>query len=428
MTTHANEELLESIERLDKDLVDAIRTGKLEMTHADIRYMVDLYYQLQDFRKASANQDRASSDIEEPTRLVSYVLTGMRTLENQVKRAMDAWTETSPVSRWAKSQTGIGPVLSAGLAAHIDIEQAPTVGHIWRFAGLDPTCIWLGKAKAEVLVKELAKKKSGEIKEPELSSILEQISQKIGTKPGAIRKKALLSKVTVESLTQAAMGSVPNPEGGVGPSLVALEREKAEKLLSELSEEMLFLAELLEKKNPSEIKEPDLSALLDRVAQKIEIESDVIRERATLRKVTVDSLTKSAARKPWNARLKTLCWKIGDSFVKVHNKPDAFYGLKYAERKAQEVAKNENRDFREQAEQKLRDFKIQDKATKKVYEDGRLPDGRIDLRARRHAVKLFLAHWHREAYFVRYGKEPPLPYPIAQLGHTHVITAPNAVC
>lgn len=417
-------ELLESIQRLDKDLVDAIRTGKLTMTRADIRYMVDLYYQLQDFRKASANQDRASTEIEEPTRLVSYVFTGMRTLENQVKRAMDAWTETSPVSRWAKRQMGIGPVLSAGLAAHIDIEQAPTVGHIWRFAGLDPTCIWLGREKATALVKELAKKKSGEIKEPELSSILEQISQKIGTKPGAIRKKALLSKVTVESLTKAAMGRVPSGQPETG-ELVALEREKAEKLLSELSQEMLFLAELLGKKNPSEIKEPDLSALIDRVAQKIEIESDVLRERATLRKVTVDSLAKATARKPWNARLKTLCWKIGDSFVKVHNKPGAFYGLKYAERKAQEVAKNEKRDFRDQAEQKLRDFKIQDKATKKVYEDGRLPDGRIDLRARRHAVKIFLAHWHREAYFVRYGKEPPLPYPIAQMGHTHVITAPS---
>lgn len=326
-------ELLESAQRLDKDLVDAIRTGRLKMTTADIRYMVDLYYQVQDFRKASANQDRASSEIDEPTRLVSWVFAQMKTLENQVKRAMDAWTETSPVSVWAKSQKGIGPVLSAGLAAHIDIERAPTVGHIWRFAGQDPTCVWLGRAKAEALVAASIEKKSGEIKEPELSNLLETISHVVGTKPKAIRRKALL-------------------ENG---------------------------------------------------------------------KVTVKSLTKSVARKPWNARLKTLCWKIGDSFVKVHNKPDAFYGRLYAERKAREVAKNEAREFRDQAEQKLRDFKIQDKATKKVYEDGRLPDGRIDLRARRHAVKIFLAHWHREAYVARYGKEPPKPYPIAHLGHVHEI-------
>lgn len=333
-------ELLESIQRLDKDLVDAIRTGKLKMSHADIRYIVDLYYQVQDFRKASANQDRSSTEIEEPTRLVSWVFTQMKTLENQVKRAMDAWTETNHVSRWAKSQKGIGPVLSAGLAAHIEIERAPTVGHIWRFAGLDPTCIWLGRLKSESLVIELAQKKTGEIKEPELSILLEKISQKVGTKPAAILRKARL-------------------DNG---------------------------------------------------------------------KVTVASLIKSVSRKPWNARLKTLCWKIGDSFVKVHNKPDAFYGHLYAERKAREVAKNEAHEFSGQAEQKLRDFRIQDKATKSVYEDGRLPDGRIDLRARRHAVKIFLAHWHREAYFARYGKEPPLPYPIAQLGHAHVIVAPAAVC
>jgi hypothetical protein len=31
--------------------------------------------------------------------------------------------------------------------AHIDIEKAPTVGHIWRFAGLDPTCVWEKKQK-----------------------------------------------------------------------------------------------------------------------------------------------------------------------------------------------------------------------------------------------------------------------------------------
>ena len=47
--------------------------------------------------------------------------------------------------RWARSIYGIWPVLAAGLLAHIDIEQAPTVGHIWSFAGLDPTKKWQPK-------------------------------------------------------------------------------------------------------------------------------------------------------------------------------------------------------------------------------------------------------------------------------------------
>jgi len=45
------------------------------------------------------------------------------------------------------SITGIGPVITAGLLAHLDITQAPTAGHFWRFAGLDPTCKWEKKTK-----------------------------------------------------------------------------------------------------------------------------------------------------------------------------------------------------------------------------------------------------------------------------------------
>ena len=56
---------------------------------------------------------------------------------------------------------------------------------------------------------------------------------------------------------------------------------------------------------------------------------------------------------------------------------------------------------------------------------GKLPDGRLHLRAQRYAVKLFLAHWHEVAYRNRYDKAPPLPYPIAHLGHAHVIAAPQ---
>lgn len=44
--------------------------------------------------------------------------------------------------------------------------------------------------------------------------------------------------------------------------------------------------------------------------------------------------------RPWNARLKTLMWKVGQSFVKVSNDPDAYYGQHYVQRKAYEVARN----------------------------------------------------------------------------------------
>ena len=43
-----------------------------------------------------------------------------------------------PAARWAKSVAGVGPLIAAGLAAHIDISRCRTVSQLWRFAGYAP--------------------------------------------------------------------------------------------------------------------------------------------------------------------------------------------------------------------------------------------------------------------------------------------------
>lgn len=238
------------------------------------RYNVDLYYQVQEFRKATANRVRSGD--EEPTSVAEWTFRAFATTEEVVKTLLDEYTSLSVIGRWSKSMYGIGPVIAAGLMGHIDIERAPTVGHIWRFAGLDPSVRW---AKGE--------------------------------------------------------------------------------------------------------------------------------------------------RRPWNAQLKTLCWKIGDSFVKFHNRDECIYGKVYEERKALEVSRNEAGQFADQAAQTLTDRNIKDKATRAVYEAGRLPDGRIDLRARRYAVKLFLSHWHHVAFESRFGEPPPKPYILTRPEHTHYVAPPG---
>ena len=62
-----------------------------------------------------------------------------------------------------------------------------------------------------------------------------------------------------------------------------------------------------------------------------------------------------------------------------------------------------------------------DTKAKAAYEKGILPDGHVHARAKRYAVKLFLAHWHEVAYREHFGTEPPLPYALAILGHAHAI-------
>lgn len=266
--------LLEPVDRLSKDM----RAAAATLSRGEARFLVDAYYKMQEDRIRAAHQGRDLGRANEPCDVLAWLQQQSETLEHQVARALDAYSAADPVGAWSRSVLGIGPVIAAGLLAHIDIEKAPTAGHIWRFAGLDPTQKW-GKGQ----------------------------------------------------------------------------------------------------------------------------------------------------KRPWNASLKTLCWKIGESFVKVSGKEDSFYGKVYRERKALEEARNERREYADQAADTLANKKIgRDTEAYKHYREGKLPPARIHARAKRYAVKLFLSHWHEVAYKERYGVAPPLPYPIAQGGHAHVIPCEKA--
>ena len=264
------------IDELDQ-LTDAVRREASTMGAQEVRFLVDTYYQMQERRKTSASQTRSLRQADEPIALVDHFEKQDAYSEKKIRQMLQAYAEGKREASWAMSIRGIGPVLAAGLAAHIDIAMAPTVGHIWRFAGLDPTLEW----------------------------------------------------------------------------------NKREK-------------------------------------------------------------------RPWNAKLKTLCWKIGESFVKVSNRDDDIYGKVYAARKRVEEERNEAELFADQAKAKLEKQKIgKDTEAYKAYSKGKLPPAHIHARAKRYAVKLFLAHYHHVAYEVAYGEAPPKPYIMTQPGHVHYIAPPN---
>jgi hypothetical protein len=254
----------ETIIKLTKDLRESVAS----MTTNEVRYLVDSYYQMQENRLRSAGQIRSMEDPKEPHRVLSWLEDNATVLETQIQKALDYYSASHPVGIWMRSVKGIGPVIAAGLLAHIDITKAPTVGHIWRFAGQDPTSKWT----------------------------------------------------------------------------------KGEK-------------------------------------------------------------------RPWNASLKVICWKIGESFVKVSNHADSDYGFIYRERKAYEAAKNEAGDYAEQAAAVLE--RTPKHAQRKIYKTGKLPPGHLNSRAKRYAVKQFLSDMHAFWYRHHFQCEPPKPYPIAILGHAH---------
>lgn len=266
--------LLVPVNKLHKDMRIAAKT----LSQDEARFLVDSYYQLQEDRKRANARERQLDGGTEPHEILSWLGTQSATLEKQVIIPLDIYTENHPVGRWAKSICGIGPVIAAGLLAHINISRCPTAGHLWAFAGLDPTKKWLKGQK-----------------------------------------------------------------------------------------------------------------------------------------------------RPWNAELKTLCaFKLGECFVKVQNRPQDVYGKVYAARKLAEVERNEAGAFAEQAANILATRKIgKDTEAYKAYSKGKLPPAQLHARARRYAVKLFLAHLHCVWYFHEFGKAPPKPYVIEHLGHVHFIYPPN---
>jgi hypothetical protein len=283
---------LDPIIKLTKDLKTAARV----LSKQEARYLVDSYYTIQDYRIAVAGQIRSidmpvfydenhkkrkptEEEIaqytgeKEPHEVLDWMFDNVELLENQIKNALNAYTDGDVVGTWLKGICGIGPVIAAGLIAHIDIETAPTAGHIWSFAGYNPEAKW---------------------------------------EKGKIR--------------------------------------------------------------------------------------------------------------PWNAKLKVVCWKAGQSFVKVSNNEKDIYGKLYQQRKALEQANNEAGIFKAQADRILQEKKIS-KTTDayKWYIQGKLPPAHIQARAERYAVKIFLSHLHAYWYKHHYGIEPPKPFAIAILGHAHMI-------
>jgi hypothetical protein len=250
-----------------------LRAAAVDMSIAEVRFLVDQYYTIQDFRIQATGQSRALDASGEPHLTTAFVGDGMIWIEESIKAVMDRYTRSEPtgMGAWARGVVGIGPVLSAGLLANVDIAHCVTVGHLWSFAGLNPTATW----------------------------------------------------------------------------------DKGQK-------------------------------------------------------------------RPWNARLKVLCWKIGESFVKQSGHKDDIYGKVYLNRKVYEQTRNDSGALADQAKTKLERFKIgKDTDAYAAYSAGKLPPAHIHARAKRYAVKAFLADWWSEYYRRHHGTEPPLPYPLAHLGHAH---------
>lgn len=265
------QELLEPVMRLKRDIKKAAAT----LSDQEARFLTDFYYQMQDDRIRASHQARTLEESGEPNAVIGYLEDQSSVLEKSIKSALETYVKAHPVGQWLIGIHGIGPVIAAGLLAHVDIEKCNTAGKLWRYAGLDPSSKW----------------------------------------------------------------------------------EKGQK-------------------------------------------------------------------RPWNASLKRLCWLVGESFVRQSGNEKCFYAKLYLHRKEYEIRRNDSGGNEEIAKERAGTVGKNTEAYKH-YSSGKLPPAQIHARAKRWAVKIFLANFQEVLYFATYNKLPPKPYAISILGHADEIYGCN---
>jgi hypothetical protein len=174
--------------------------------------------------------------------------------------------------------------------------------------------------------------------------------------------------------------------------------------------------------------------------------------------LTPDSVWEKGERRPWNAFLKTIAYKIGESFVKMQSNESDFYGRFYAYRKALEWKRNIRGELADQAAAKLDKYnlgkgtnayqwytgRISPEWVAAVFKSGEsfpanvpanalnlatvstpmLPPAHIHARARRWTAKLFLAHTVEVGHWLHHGRLAPPEYAFAHLGHKDYVYPP----
>jgi len=116
------------------------------LTEAEARFLVKNYYTAQDMRKGVDMQLRSAGDADTADAVhtigLKWTADRFADIEADTAKMLKKFAEASKVGQWLLSHTGIGPVITAGLIAHLDINCAPTAGHFWSFAGLNPERKW----------------------------------------------------------------------------------------------------------------------------------------------------------------------------------------------------------------------------------------------------------------------------------------------
>lgn len=142
--------LQKALGTMSKDL----KKAEVQIDSRQARFLVDTYYMIQEKRKRVGNQISALQKLGEPTESLELFFGINSQLEDFLRKMLDNFTDRHPMGEWMRGIIGIGPVLSAGILAHIQIDRTHCRGSIHRYAGLDPSLKWVSSTNASAFVKK----------------------------------------------------------------------------------------------------------------------------------------------------------------------------------------------------------------------------------------------------------------------------------
>lgn len=131
---------MEEPEEIPLDLkIDMNMAKKLTLNEA--RFTVSRYYDMQQKRIQFGNKLLALKKAGEPHAIAEHFKNHFAAQEKYIGSLLATWAKQHDLPVWAMQICGVGPVIAAGLFAHIKMQSSPS--KVWRFAGLDPTVKWV---------------------------------------------------------------------------------------------------------------------------------------------------------------------------------------------------------------------------------------------------------------------------------------------
>lgn len=414
-----------------QNIVNTFKAASYDEQRYIMRFMVDQYYQSQQYRIIAENQARAlmqgydDNDSKEHPLFIKRTLRNAKTQEELNKKIIDVATDQIPVCKWMKEIKGIGPCISGYLFQAFDIRKVNYATEFLSYAGLnDNNNPWLGTEKATAMVKEALAERDMYFK-PLQECFELWIEENLDPKLTKTKMEKFFKKAA-EEYTTASLDEIAKTVYKKSPEKsVSWYYDNAD-TIPMYGYEQTFIKFMANEKRCDGIL---INYIAKQTGRKYDLVEQGVNNTWQAKKVktpepTVADLIAYLAKPPYNTDLKKMCYIIGDLFVKNAGR-GSMYGKIYKKRLEEETYRNERREFAPQAMQLLQEKSFdKNKDTYKCLADGKLPPAHLIMRARRYAVKLFISHVFEAMYYLYRGETAPAPYIIAIGGHHDYIAPP----